>query len=63
MVHLFLYPLVEELKELWFGVMFKCDRACKNQPCECKLHRVIFLLISLVPNALLHFRKLQKKAH
>ena len=40
-----------------------CDRACENRPCECKLHRVIFLLISFVPNALSHFRKLQKKAH
>ena len=40
-----------------------CDRACENRPCECKLHRVIFLLISFVSNALSHFHKLQKKAH
>ena len=40
-----------------------CDRAHKNIPCECKLHQVIFLLISFVPNRLSHFRNLQKKAH
>ena len=40
-----------------------CDRACKNRPCECKVHRVIFLLISSIQNALSHFHKLQKKAH
>ena len=38
-----------------------CDRACENRPCERKLHRVIFPLISFVLNALSHFRKLQKK--
>ena len=27
-----------------------CDRACENRPCECKLHRVIFSLISFVQN-------------
>ena len=40
-----------------------CDWACENQPCERKLHRVIFSLISFLPNALSHFRKLQKEAH
>ena len=40
-----------------------CDRAYENRPCKCKLHRVIFSLISFVPNALSHFRKMQKKAH
>ena len=30
-----------------FGI---CDQACKNQPCECKLHQVIFLLIFFVLN-------------
>ena len=39
-----------------------CDRACENQPCEHKLHRIIFLLISFIPNTLSHFWKLQKKA-
>ena len=38
----------------------KCDQACKNQPCECKLHRVIF---SPIQNVVSHFRKLQMKAH
>ena len=33
-----------------------CDRACENQPCERKLHRVILLLISFVLNALSYFR-------
>ena len=36
-----------------------CERAYDNQPCECKLCRVISLLISFVPNALSHFCKLQ----
>ena len=40
-----------------------CDRAYEDQPCERKLHRVIFLLISFVLNVLSHFRKLQKKVH
>ena len=43
--------------------IYICDRACENRPCERKLHRVIFSLISFVPNALSHFRELQKKAH
>ena len=45
----------------WLSII--CDRAYENRPCERKLHWVIFLLISFVPNALSHFRKLQKKAH
>ena len=45
------------------NVTYICDRACKNRPCERKLHQVIFLLISFVLNALSHFHKLQKKAH
>ena len=40
-----------------------CDRACENQPCERKLHLVIFSAISSVLNVLSHFRKFQKKAH
>ena len=40
-----------------------CDRACEYRSCERKLHQVIFLLISFVPNALSHFHKLQKKVH
>ena len=40
-----------------------CDQACKNQSCECKLHQVLFALISSIQNALSHFCKLQKKAH
>ena len=40
-----------------------CDRACENQPCERKLYRVIFTLISLALNVVSHFRKFQKKAH
>ena len=44
-------------------ILHICDRACENQLCERKLHRVIFSLTSFVPNALSHFRKLQKKAH
>ena len=42
-------------------VRYICDRAYDNGPYECKLHQVISLLISFVPNALSHFRKLQKK--
>ena len=26
-----------------------CDQAYENRPCECKLHEVIFSLISFVP--------------
>ena len=40
-----------------------CDRACKNGPCESKLHQGIFLLMSSIQNTLSHFHKLQKKAH
>ena len=40
-----------------------CNRAYENQPCERKLHRVIFLLISFIPNALSHLYKPEKKAH
>ena len=36
---------------------------CKNQPFECKLHWVLFSLISSNQNAVSHFWKLQKKAH
>ena len=45
--------------------MFKIiyDQAYENQPCEHKLHRVIFLLISFILNTLSHFCMLQKKAH
>ena len=46
-----------------FHVMYICDQAYENRPCERKLHRVIFWLISFVPNALSHFCKLQEKAH
>ena len=45
------------------SVSYICDRAYENRLCERKLHQVISLLISFVPNALSHFRKLQKKAH
>ena len=40
-----------------------CNRACKNQPSECKLHQVIFLAISLAPNVVSNFRQFPKKAH
>ena len=40
-----------------------CDRAYENRLCQRKLHWVILLLISFVPNALSHCHKLQKKAH
>ena len=40
-----------------------CDQDCENHPCECKLHQVIFLLISFKQNVVSQFLKLQKKAH
>ena len=40
-----------------------CDLACKNQPCEHKLHRAIFLLISSALNVVSYFHNFQKKAH
>ena len=43
-------------------VRYVRDRAYENRPYECKLHQVISLLISFVPNVLSHFRKLQKIA-
>ena len=46
-----------------FALYGICDRACKNQPFERKLHRVIFLRISLVLNVVSHFCKIHKKAH
>ena len=45
------------------SVRYICDWVYENRPCECKLHQVISLLISFVPNALSHFCKLQKKVH
>ena len=39
-----------------------CDWACENRPSECKLHLVIFSLISAIHNVLSYFCKLQKKA-
>ena len=39
------------------------DRACENQPCERKLHRVIFSPISSALNVVSHFREFQKIAH
>ena len=41
----------------------KYNQVCKNLPCELKLHRLIFLLISSIQNVVSHFHKLQKKAH
>ena len=38
------------------------DQACKNQLCERKLYQVLFLLISLVLNAVSHLYKLWSKA-
>ena len=52
-----------DLKSKAKGFNDICDWAYENRPCERKLHRVIFSLISFVPNALSHFRKLQKKVH
>ena len=40
-----------------------CDWACKNQPCECKLHRVIFSLISSALIEVFCFREVQREAH
>ena len=40
-----------------------CDRACENQPCERKLHRVIFLPISSALNVVSRFCKFQKLVH
>ena len=39
------------------------DRACKIQPLDCKLHRVLFSLLSFIQDAVSDFCKLQKKAH
>ena len=54
---------LKSISDKFLECIIICDRACKNRPCERKLHQVIFLLISFIPNALSHFRKLQKKAH
>ena len=45
------------------NVMIICDQAYENQPCEHKLHQVIFLLISSIPNRVSYLHNLQKKAH
>ena len=39
------------------------DWAYENQPCEHKLHWIIFSLISFILNALSHIHKLQKNVH
>ena len=44
-------------------VFIICNYACKNQPCEYKLHLVVFLLISSLLSVVFRFCKLQKKAH
>ena len=44
-------------------VRYVCDWAYEDRLYECKLHKVISLLISFVVNAPSHFCKLQKKAH
>ena len=40
-----------------------CDRACENQPCERKLHRVICLPLSSALKVTYQFHKFQKNAH
>ena len=44
-------------------VILICDWACKNQPCERKLHRVIFSLISSALIEVFCFREVQREAH
>ena len=44
-------------------ILYICDWACENQPCERKLHRVIFLPISSALNVIFHFCEFQKIAH
>ena len=46
-------------------VQYKGNGACKNQPYvyECKLHQVIFSLISLILKVVSRFCKFRKKAH
>ena len=41
----------------------KCDWACENQPCERKLHWVIFSLISSALIEVFCFREVQREAH
>ena len=55
---------INRQKQLVNQVNLKCigDRACKNQPCECKLHEVIISLISLVLNTISHFCKSQEES-
>ena len=59
----FPYPCAAKTEVCRRWSLIICDWACKNRPCERKLHRGIFLLISFVPNTLSHFHKLQNKAH
>ena len=40
-----------------------CDWACENQPCERKLHRVIFSLISSALIEEFCFCEVQREAH
>ena len=42
--------LIMEARKRIITIYDSCDRACKDRPCECKLHQVIFLLISSVQN-------------
>ena len=60
--------IFENLKELKaFSIEVNkveiCGRTCENQPCECKLCQVIFLLISSALNVVFYFCNFQKKAH
>ena len=43
--------------------IYICDWACENQPCERKLHRVIFSLISSALIEVFCFREVQREVH
>ena len=53
----------KDINNCLYNQLHKCDWAYENQPCEPKLHQVIFLLISSAMNVVSHSRQFLKKVH
>ena len=62
-VHMYMYTFSYVCCIAYHKVyMHVCDRACEDQPCERKLHRVIFSAISSALNVVSHFHKFSEES-